>query len=174
MRLQRVDGSRVFIDLRAAGLLRALAHNPTLTARPESLTIDYRAEAREADVGARFRADAIEVPADLSAADREKMRDHLLGAEVLDARRFPAIDLRGRYAGTLDGGTLEGDLTVRGFARRLAFPIRVSRKEGALHASGSWEGTLSGLGIKPFKALLGAIKLLDWIALRVEVRFSGE
>ncbi len=174
MRFQRADGSRVFIDLRATGLLRALAHSPTLTTRPESLAVDFRAEVREADVDARFRADAVEVPAALSASDREKMRDHLLGPEVLDARRFPVLDFRGRYAGTLDGGTLGGALTVRGVVRPLAIPIRVSREAGILVAIGSWEGTLTGLGIKPFKALLGAIKLQDWIALRVEARLWGE
>ena len=174
MRLQPVDGSRVFIDLRATGLLRALAHSPTLAAKPETLTADYEAEAREAKVDAVFRADAIAVPLDLSASDREKMRDNLLGADVLDARRFPTLDFAGRFAGTMDGGTLAGNLTVRGVACSIAMPIRTSREARVLVATGSWEGKLTHLGIKPFKALLGAIKLEDWIALRVEARLAEE
>ena len=174
MRFHRVDGCRVFIDLRATGLLRALAHSPTLTATPESLVVDYRVEANEADVDASFRAVAIEVPADLSASDRGKMRDNVLGPEVLDALRFPTLDFRGRYAGTLDAGTLAGDLTVRGTARRVAMSVRVSREADVLVASGSWKGRLTDLGIKPFKALLGAIKLEDFIALRLEARLAEE
>lgn len=174
MRFQRFDGTRVFIDLRASGLLRALAHSPTLTAMPESLAVDYRVEASEADVSARFRADAIDVPAGLSVSDRARMRDNLLSSDVLDAVRFPTLDFRGRYTGALDAGTLAGELTVRGATRRIAMPVRVSREAAVVVASGAWEGTLTDLGIRPFKALLGAIKLEDRIALRVEARLAPE
>ena len=172
MRFQRFDGTRVFIDLRASGLLRALAHSPTLTARPESLAVDYLLDASEADVSARFRADAIDVPADLSVSDRAKMRDNLLSSDVLDAGRFPILDFRGRYTGALDAGTLVGELSVRGAVRRIAMPVRVSREAAVFVARGSWEGKLTDLGIKPFRALLGAIKLEDRIALRVEARLE--
>jgi hypothetical protein len=36
--------------------------------------------------------------------------------------------------------------------------------------TGTWESTLNALGIKPFKALLGALKLEDWVRLRVEAK----
>jgi hypothetical protein len=172
MRFQLAGGSRVLIDLQATGLLRAVAHSPTLRANPEPLVIDYSVEAAEAVVGAVFRADAIEMPADISASDREKMRDNLLSRDVLDGAGFPTVAFRGRYTGTLDGGALTGHLTVRGVARSLAMPIRVSREASLLVVAGSWEGRLTDLGIKPFKALLGAIKLKDWIALRLAARLE--
>jgi hypothetical protein len=40
-------------------------------------------------------------------------------------------------------------------------------------ATGAWEGRLTDLGIRPFKALLGAIKLEDWIAVRLDARFAA-
>jgi polyisoprenoid-binding protein YceI len=178
MRLSLQDGSRVLIDLRATGLLRAVAHSPTLTARPERVTVDFGdapiegAEAAEATVEATFRADAIEAPADIPASDRAKMGDNLRGREVLDAARFPTVDFRGRYAGSMDAGTLAGELRVRSVARPVSMSIHVSRSAGVLVATGTWEGRLTELGIRPFKALLGAIKLEDWIALRLEASFS--
>jgi polyisoprenoid-binding protein YceI len=174
MRLSLQDGSRVLIDLRATGLLRAVAHSPTLSARPERVTVDFgeaSSEAAEAAVEATFRADAIEVPADIPASDGAKMGDNLRGREVLDAARFPTIDFRGRYVGSMDAGTLSGDLRVRSAARPVSMSIRVSHSAGLLVATGAWEGRLTDLGIRPFKALLGAIKLEDWIALRLEARF---
>src|SRR5579863_5565306 len=109
-----LDRTRVSIDLRATGLLRGLAHDPTLTARPERVSVD----AEEADEGsmatAVFRVDAIEPPGDMSAADRRRMLENLRGSEVLDAVRFPTIALRGRYRAANGGGTLSGTLTVRG------------------------------------------------------------
>ena len=99
------------------------------------------------------------------------MGDNLRGREVLDAARFPTIDFRGRYAGSLDAGTLSGELRVRSVARPVSMSIRVAQSAGVLVATGAWEGRLTELGIRPFKALLGAIKLEDWIALRLEARF---
>lgn len=173
MRLQLQDGSRIFIDLRATGLLRAVAHSPTLTARPARVTVDFADPPGESVVEATFRADAIQAPADIPASDREKMVENMRNREVLEASRFPTIDFRGRYAGTLDGGTLSGDLQVRSTVRAVSIPVRVRREGDLLLASGTWEGRLTDLGIKPFKALLGAIKLEDWIALRLDVRFAS-
>jgi polyisoprenoid-binding protein YceI len=173
MRLHLQDGSRVFIDLRATGLLRAVAHSPTLTARPARVTVDFTEAPGESAVEASFRADGIQAPADIPASDRVKMVDNLRDRDVLDAARFPAIDFQGRYAGTLDGGTLSGDLHVRRVAHPISIGIRVKREGGVLAATGKWEGRLTDLGVKPFKALLGAIKLEDWIALRLDVRFAA-
>jgi polyisoprenoid-binding protein YceI len=169
MRFHVLDGSRVLIDLRAAGLLRSLAHSPTLRVAPESFAVEF--VNGEAALVARFRADAIEVPDGMSEGDRDKMRDNLKGPDVLDAKRHPTIEFRGRYAGTTEGGTLSGELVVRGQPTRVAMPVRVARQWETFAADASWEGTLTGLGVKPYKALLGAIKLEDWIGLRLEVRF---
>jgi polyisoprenoid-binding protein YceI len=173
MRLQLQDGSRVLIDLRATGLLRAVAHSPTLTARPDRVTVDLAELPGEAEVEAVFRVDAIEAPADIPPSDRSKMVENVRGHEVLDAARYPTVDFRGRYAGSLEGGTLSGDLRVRGAARRVSMSVRVSREAVVLVATGVWEGRLTDLGIRPFKALLGAIKLQDWIAVRLDARFAA-
>jgi hypothetical protein len=168
MRLELLPDTRVLVDLRASGLLRAVGHDPTLVARPEPATITLDGGA--ASVVLRFPARDIEPPADISASDRDKMRDNMLGQEVLDASRFPAIEVRGRYVGTPGGGTLEGDLVVRDQPHPFTMPIRVAKEGDLLVATGTWEGTLKGLGIKPFKALLGALKLEDWIRVRLEAR----
>jgi hypothetical protein len=168
--------SRVLIDLRATGPLAVLGHDPTLTARPDAFSIDVAEKeggGAEASVEARFAVGAIEPPAGISASDRTKMRDNLLSRDVLDAGRFPTIVLRGRYSGTFDAGTLAGDLVVRGAQRGITVPVRIVREPGVFSASGRWEGRLTDLGVKPFKALLGALKLEDWVVLRLEARFKA-
>ncbi len=177
-----LDGgpSRVCIDLRATGPLAVLGHDPTLSARPDPFTIEAlepagAAGAIEAAVEVRFPVDAIEPPVGMSASDRARMRENLLSRDVLDASRHPHVVLRGRYAGTLEAGTLSGDLLVRGSPRPFSLQVRVAGGggEGAfagLALSGRWEGRLTDLGVKPFKALLGALRLEDWIALRIDVR----
>jgi hypothetical protein len=168
MRLELLPDTRVLVDLRATGLLRAVGHDPTLVARPEAAAIDL--DGGVASVSLRFPVRDIEPPRDISESDRDKMRENMLSRDVLDAARFPAIEVRARYTGTPEGGTVEGDLVVRGQPRRLAMPVRASKEGDVTVVTGTWESTLTALGIKPFKALLGALKLEDWIRLRLEAR----
>jgi polyisoprenoid-binding protein YceI len=166
MRFELSPDSRVFIDLRATGLLRAVGHDPTLSARPAPATLDLD----DGQVTLRFPVADIEPQGDIGESDRNRMMDNMRSAEVLDATRFPVIELRGRYEGTADGGALRGELVVRGQPHRLAVTLRATKQWDVVVATGTWEGKLTDLGIKPFKALLGALKLEDWIRLRVEAR----
>jgi hypothetical protein len=173
MRLRLASDSRVLIDLRATGVLKALAHSPTLVARPEPLEVVAEGERFTCDVEARVRASSIEPPAGIPASDSDKMRDNLLGPEVLDARRFPALVLRGRFEGSIAGGTLAGNLEVRGAPRAISMAVAIARQDARFVATGAWEQKLSDLGVPPFRALFGAIRLEDWIRLRLEARFDA-
>lgn len=173
MRLQLSSDSRVLIDLRATGLLRAIGHDPTLTAHPDPVWFDVPDTGDlDVPVEVRFGVDRIQAPEE--EPDREKMIDNMRSADVLSAARFPTIDLRARYAGSLERGRLAGELIVRGVPRRVALDIVVAHDGYARTARGSWSGKLTDLGIKPFKALLGALRLQDWIQLRVEGRLVQE
>jgi hypothetical protein len=181
VRFELSPASRVFIDLRASGLLRAVGHDPTLAVAVPTLAIDLAASALaggpaaagvDIPLEARIPVGTIEPPDDLSAGDRIQMRDNLRGPEVLYASRWPTLAFRGRYRGTLSRGTLAGDVVVRGESLPIMFDVTVSREGAALVAAGAWEGTLTALGITPFKALLGALKLKDWIRVRLQLRWS--
>jgi hypothetical protein len=169
MRFELTPDTRVFIDLRATGLLRAVGHDPRLSARPEPASI----ELDDGQVALRFPVADIEPLGDLSDPDRRKLLAHLRGAEVLYASRYPALEVRARYVGTVESGELRGQLVVRGQARDIALNLRTTQQWDVLVAAGVWEGTLSELGIKPFKALFGALQLKDWIGLRVEARLRA-
>lgn len=174
MRFELSPESHVAIDLRATGILKAVAHSPTLTARPEPIRVQLGeplSATLDVPVSASFRVDGIEPPHDMPPHDREKMRDNLRGAEVLDAARFPLIELHARYGGNLERGKLAGALVVRGAPRPITMDLQVVREGDALRLTGAWEGKLTDLGVKPYKALLGAIKLADWVRLRLEARF---
>jgi hypothetical protein len=174
MRFDLSPESHVAIDLRATGILKAVAHNPTLTARPETIRVQLAeppSATLDLPVNASFRVDAIDPPQDLSPQDRERMRENLRGDEVLDGARFPAIELHARYRGSLERGTLEGALVVRGAARPITMELQGVREGDGLRVTGAWEGKLTDLGVKPYRALLGAIKLADWVRLRLEARF---
>jgi hypothetical protein len=171
MRFELVEPARAFIQLRASGLLGGLGHDPTLAARSEPFAIVMQQDEAEAEVEARFPVDAIEPPADMPRGDRDRMRENLRSPAVLDALRYPAIDLRGRYRGNREGGVLSGDLIVRGVPRPISVSVGVSRDGDRYVVAGCWEGKLTALGVQPFKALLGTLRLKDWIRLRFEAAF---
>jgi hypothetical protein len=167
MRFELSADSRVFIDLRATGLLRAVGHDPTLVARPEPTSIDLD----DGKVVLRFPVENIEPQGDIGESDRHKML-HNMRSDVLHARQFPAIELRARYEGTPEGGELRGDLVVRGQPHPIQMTVGTTKQWDVIVATGTWEGKLTDLGVKPFKALLGALRLEDWIRLRVEARLK--
>lgn len=164
--------SRVLIDLRSAGLLRAAGHDPTLIARAPAWAAELPDGHLDVAIDLAFSTEHIEPPAGYAPSDRTKMRDNLLGPEVLDARRFPDVALRGRYVGSLDAGRLAGDLFLRGIPRPIALDLGGVRNGATLEVRGAWQGRLTELGIKPYAALFGAIRLDDWIRLRLEATFS--
>jgi hypothetical protein len=169
VRLDLEPASRVLVDLRATGLLRGLGHSPTLSAPCPSLSIDAgQGACVDVPVDVRFAAATIQPPSDLSSSDRDRMLENLRGRDVLDAKRSPDIHFRGRYTGTFERGVLAGELTVREAPRRISMDIAIAREGDGLRARGAWEGALTDLGIKPFRALLGALKLDDWIRLRLD------
>jgi hypothetical protein len=168
MHLVLEDAPCLLVDLRATGLLGSLGHDPTLSARAGRLEVEVGDGPVDLPLEVRFEAGAIEVPTDIPASDRVKMRENMLSSDVLDAARFPHLDFRGRYTGTLDRGTLSGELVVRGTPRALSMSVSVARSGERFVATGRWEGRLTALGIKPFKALLGALKLEDHAVLRLE------
>ena len=189
MRLESTAASRVLIDLRATGFLQAIAHSPTLVAHPEpfAVEVEWQGEAGGGTGGQRGEGEEqpidvavdvqllvakIQAPASLSAADRAKMVENLRGPDVLDAARFPRVDFHGRYAGTGRAGRLGGELTLRGRAHPVDLEVRLTTEAGEFRVRGAWEGSLTAFGIKPFRALLGALRLDDWIRLRLEASLA--
>ncbi|MDP9033189.1 MAG: YceI family protein [Myxococcota bacterium] len=177
MHFELSSDSRVLIDLRAAGLLHLLAHDPTLAVRPEAMSFEVPGDTRDgalvdASFVARFRVDAIEPPRDLGPNDREKMIANMRGKEVLERERFPGIEFDARYVGSVTGGELSGHLVIRDSRRPIAMAVRVAPEGQRLLARAAWEGRLTALGIKPYEAFFGALKLDDWVRLRLEARFD--
>lgn len=96
-------------------------------------------------------------PGGVSTKDKAEIEENMRSA-VLEGYRHPEIVARGR----LGAGELQLELVGR--SQRVAVPLH--------HAGGRVQGTVelqpSRWGIKPFKALLGALRLQD----RVRVEFD--
>jgi polyisoprenoid-binding protein YceI len=170
MDLRLLSSSRAMVDVRSRGIMGALEHELTFTAKATCGAIAVATEESiDVPIEASIDVASIDPPQDASRGDREKMLDNLRGPDTLDMKRWPSLTFRGRYEGSLDRGKLAGDLVVRGMPRRVSFDVRVTKSDGGYRADATWEGTLTDLGIKPFAALFGALKLRDWCRIRLEL-----
>jgi YceI-like domain len=153
------------------GLLSAIAHDLEIRVERFDLDIDEAPLA----VRARFDAASLKVigalhdgaaqPGSISESDRHKIERTILD-EVLQAREYASI-VFASSAVTVEGEgfRVAGDLTLHGRTRPLTF---VARPDGErlvvavrLHQP--------DFGIKPYSALLGALKIKPDVTVRCSV-----
>jgi polyisoprenoid-binding protein YceI len=112
-------------------------------------------------------ADFSSVP---SAKDREGTRTNMLGSALLDAARSPVISVRSlSIQGAGPRYEVTAEVTIRGHAAVVQFPAEVIRTANGLRATGKFRVRQSDLGLKPFRALGGALKVRDEIRIGVEI-----
>jgi polyisoprenoid-binding protein YceI len=158
-----------------AGSLAAFGHNHTVEAREFSGDVhlapafkdsmfslklpvkDFavdRAEARAA-AGEDFKSKP-------SANDIKGTTEHMLGADSLDAEKYPDVTIQ---SVSVSGEAAKAEMTVRitlhGTARDIKVPLSVSRAGDDLTAAGDFELRQSEFGIKPYSALGGALQVAD-------------
>jgi polyisoprenoid-binding protein YceI len=143
------------------GLLSAVGHDLCLR------VTNFRVDLGEGDqIVAEFDARSLRATGDVSPSDARKIeRD--AADEVLAAGRFPTITFRSRRV-ERDGATrarIEGDLTLHGVTRPLAFDA-VASEEG-------WRAEVRldqrDFGIKPFTALFGALRVRADVVVRIRL-----
>ncbi len=149
-----------------AGLLARLAHDLRLNLGKFEVTYDA------GKVTARFWPESLSVDGSAkkgtvdsttpSQSDKTKIHGTITDT-ILETRKYPEIV----FEGTGDDGTgkVRGDLTLHGQTHEIELTVRES--------SGAYTGALdlvpSRWGIKPYKAVGGAIKLQDKVRVEFEI-----
>lgn len=154
------------------GLLSPIAHDLKIRVRrftldidPASRTIDARFDARSLEVVCA-RQDGRDHPGALSDADKRKIEATIVD-DVLAVARYPEV----RFESTSvepegDGYRVQGRLTLHGVTRGISFTTQARAEQ---HVA---EVTLNQVdyGIKPYRAMLGALRLRADVTVRVSVR----
>jgi polyisoprenoid-binding protein YceI len=101
----------------------------------------------------------------LSDKDRKDIKENI-DKKVLKTDKFPDITFTSSRVETKgsDKATVHGDLTIMGTARPASMDIEVKGNK----ATGRMTVKQSDWGIKPFSALMGALKLADSLEIVVE------
>ncbi|MCA9668137.1 MAG: YceI family protein [Myxococcales bacterium] len=148
------------------GLLSRLGHDLRFSVERFEISIDGD------KVEARFEPDSLRVDgaiqggqlkaAELSDKDRRDILDNAR-RKVLDTKRHPTVTWRGTFDS--DASKLSGELELAG--RRAPLSFALTAADGRLRGRVPFQP--SKWGIAPFKALLGALKLKDEVALEFDL-----
>ena len=112
---------------------------------------------------------------DKTMGEFERKEFHaVLRNTVLEVDKFPTIKFVSvslselKKVGNQRSFTLNGDLTLHGVTKRMAFPVTATISETELRATGEAKLKQSDFGMKPFEKGLGLIKIGD----EVKVTFT--
>lgn len=149
-------------------LLSSVAHDLRLSCPRFEVTLD------DGRVRGRFRPDSIVVdgpirdgrldPSGLGKLERGKILASL-SKDVLRTKRHPEII----FTGVLDDAVAKGGLTLVGRTVDISMPVEIA--DG--RARGRVELRPSRWGIKPFRALLGALVLEDRVVIEFDLAFPS-
>ena len=157
------------------GALSAVGHDLAIAAEPRSLSVN--AAARTVEVTFDPRAlrvlgalrGAVVDEGGLSAGDKATIEKAMV-QEVLEANRHPEVRFVSRQVTPSAGGgfAVEGELTLHGVTRPLRF---ATRAEGPRQVA---EIPLDqrDFGIRPYRALLGALKVKPVVTIHVALRLD--
>ncbi len=157
------------------GMLATVGHDLALVATSLTLDVDEAAGTVEARIdprAIRLRGavtDGGVALRPLSEADTHKIEAHLRD-DVLEVTRFPEIRFTGRVVrGTPSGGhVVEGTLTLHG----QACPLTLTTERAGVVESGEVALDQPDFGIKPFRAMLGALRVRGRVVVKVRLRHA--
>ncbi len=148
-----VETATLKVAIRTEGALAFLGHDRSFTV---PVTVRLSGGPDEVSVDLEGNLTKVELEGDVSEKDRKEIlaRTH---KDVLETRRYPTC----RFTGILRlaESTLRGRLQLHGRETALDLPVRLGEQAGARTGEGEIELDLQAFGIKPFKALLGQLRV---------------
>lgn len=92
---------------------------------------------------------------------------HMLSDRVLDASRYPVVNVRSvTVSGSPGNARLVVRITLHGVEKDIAVPTRIQVEGARLTADGRFQISQRQFGIKPFTAAAGALRVKDEVTVR--------
>lgn len=149
-----------------AGLLAGVAHDLKLRVERFEIALDDQGIRARFDASslrlACARAGGTDDPRALSDRDRREI-EATIARDVLDARSHPAIEFRSKPIAPSVDPEIEGTLRIRGRERPLV--VRPQRDGDRAVIETTLDQT--DFGIRPYTAMLGALRLRPEVRVRV-------
>lgn len=174
--------SRVYIYVGKVGL----GHEHGIVGRVKSGSILLGAKSQAGEIVfdmPSFVADTAEarkylgLEGETPASRQKEVTANMVGADVLNVRKFPTATFRIASALPLknksDAGNrlyrLEGDFTLHGVKRPLKLDAEVIAQNGGARLRGSFKILQTDYGIEPYSKAFGAVGVTDELAIHGEI-----
>jgi hypothetical protein len=150
---------------------RALAGQLTLTGDVAGSTFDLLLPVDALDVDPEsLRAQYGEdFASERSTADIDGTRANMLGAALLDSAAYPYVRVAGTVVRATESYAADVEIAVKETVVRRTTPVALTLTATTVTASGTLTFDHAELGLTPFSALLGAIRVADEIEFRFEL-----
>jgi hypothetical protein len=97
-------------------------------------------------------------------------RKNMLGEKQLDSSNFSMVIVRSsKWSGELPDILVSGEFTVRDQTNLLEFPASVTVADDQIVVTGNFSLTHEQLGLKPFRAGLGTIRVRDEMEIKFRI-----
>ena len=180
-RLDAVE-SNVWILVDKAGPLASFGHRHVIeVGHLQGFASVNPGAATRADVRFTVRSLEVDRPAALkrfginekiSDADRKGTRNHMLGESVLDAERYPWVNLQINLARTRAGSEpLKAILQLHGTQKTLSLTATLAHPAQTWRVAGGFSIRQTNFGITPYSIMLGALRVKDKIEIRYDLVF---
>lgn len=177
------EASQVWLLLGAAGPLAKVGHSHVISSHglQGSIWVHPQLERSGCELQLPVAALIVDDPKERAAAGgeyaspldedaRAGTREHMLGDRQLDAAHYPLVLLRcTQLHDHAPGAMLDLIVTLRGREAPLSVPLQWQRSGKLLQASGESSFSQSALGLEPYSALLGALRVGDEIHARFRI-----
>jgi polyisoprenoid-binding protein YceI len=177
------EASQVWLLLSADGPLARVGHSHVITSHGLQGRIWVHPQLERSGCELQLAAAALivddpkeralaggEYAAPLDDDARAGTREHMLGDRQLDAAHYPLVLLRcAQLHDSAQGVTLDVIVTLRGREAPLSVPVQWQRSGQLLRASGEFSFRQSALGLEPYSALFGALRVGDEIHARFRI-----
>lgn len=184
-----VTESDLAVRVYRAGPLAELGHNHVIASTALAGRIDLREPLSDStlelslpleqlvvDESPRRQAAGSDFPDNLTEGDKEGTRRNMLGPALLDATRYPVLRLTSvAVAGEAGTYRVTARIDLAGRRHDIVVPAAIELGEGRLVARGEFKLTHAELGLAPFSAALGALRVREdmLVSYRIVARRTG-
>ena len=171
------------------GVLSTFGHNHVISSKDVTGTIHLQPKLAQSrveldipvdrlivDDAAVRRQEGPDFASEPSKDDAAGTRANMLSTALLNAGRFPAIKVTGT-SGPIDAknsGMLDLSVQLVGQDIKLTIPATLKLEGDQLEASGEIELSHRQLGLKPFSALLGSLRVAEQMKFKYRIRARKE
>lgn len=177
------EDSELAILVFSAGMLGGLGHNHVITSNEVTGTVVLGTSPADSSLDLTLAVDSLVVDdpeartkagsvfeGTVADDDRQGTRENMLGDKLLNAEKYGEIHVVSkRISGEFSDMTVEAEITVKGEQHDISLPVRATIYNDRIVAIGRAHISHEELGLSPFSAAFGTLRVSDEMSLKYRI-----